>query len=199
MEFGSRPTWASFVNSLKEEFYPFGNYDDQYMRWKTMHYERDQTMPKYTNIFDTLCSKIGIIYYERHLILKYCNGLHRYIQVKMDFLDISLLGSAHRFIVKININSRRGISGISGLPNHHNRSMVKASLTHITRDRAMRDSPEETKPICRQRRVMGSQRTLEIGVSSIKYTGTTMMNVARNSHCWLSLKKKIWTLARTLI
>ena len=32
--FGREPTWAKFVDSLKEEFYPIRNYDEQYMRWK---------------------------------------------------------------------------------------------------------------------------------------------------------------------
>ena len=34
--FGREPTWAAFVDALKEEFYPVGNYDDQYMRWTTL-------------------------------------------------------------------------------------------------------------------------------------------------------------------
>jgi uncharacterized protein YfeS len=36
MPFGREPTWEAFVDSLKEEFYPVGNYDDQYMRWMTL-------------------------------------------------------------------------------------------------------------------------------------------------------------------
>ena len=34
--FRREPTWAAFVDSLKEEFYPIGNYEDQYMRWTTL-------------------------------------------------------------------------------------------------------------------------------------------------------------------
>jgi hypothetical protein len=30
--FKTKPIWVAFVDSLKEEFYPFENYDDQYMR-----------------------------------------------------------------------------------------------------------------------------------------------------------------------
>jgi hypothetical protein len=58
--FGRESTWAAFVDSLKEEFYPVGNYDDQYMRWKTLHQKRDQMVLEYTNIFHTLCSNLGI-------------------------------------------------------------------------------------------------------------------------------------------
>jgi hypothetical protein len=55
---------GAFVDALKEEFYPVGNYDDQYMRWMTLHQERDQMVPEYTNIFHTLCSKLGIRDFE---------------------------------------------------------------------------------------------------------------------------------------
>jgi hypothetical protein len=92
---------VAFVDSLKEELYPVKNYDDQYMRWKTLRQKRDQTVPEYTNIFHTLCSKLGIKDSERHLVLKYCSGLQRYIQTEMDFLDISSLGFAYRYAVKI--------------------------------------------------------------------------------------------------
>jgi hypothetical protein len=50
------PTWVAFVDALKEEFYPVGNYDDQYMRWMTSHQETDQMMLEYTNIFHTFYS-----------------------------------------------------------------------------------------------------------------------------------------------
>jgi hypothetical protein len=39
--FRREPTWETFVDSLKEDFYPVGNYDDQYMRWKTLRQKRD--------------------------------------------------------------------------------------------------------------------------------------------------------------
>jgi hypothetical protein len=34
-------------------------------------------------------------------VLKYRGGLHRYIQAEMEFLDISSLGMAYRYVVKI--------------------------------------------------------------------------------------------------
>jgi hypothetical protein len=39
---GENPLGWTFVDSLKEEFYPIGNYDDQYMRWTTLRQKRDQ-------------------------------------------------------------------------------------------------------------------------------------------------------------
>ena len=34
--FSTIPTWASFVDALKEKYYPIGSYDDQYMRMTTL-------------------------------------------------------------------------------------------------------------------------------------------------------------------
>ena len=99
--FGREPTWETFVDSLKEELYPVRNYDDQYMRWTNLRQKRDQTVPEYTDIFHTLHSKLGIKDYEQHLVLRYRNVLHRYIQTEMDFLDISSLGAVYRYAVKI--------------------------------------------------------------------------------------------------
>jgi hypothetical protein len=99
--FGREPTWATFVDALKDKLYPIRNYDDKYMRWTTLHQKRDQKVPEYTNIFHTLHSMMGIKDSERHLVSKYRSGLHRYIQTNMDFLDISSLGFAYRYAVKI--------------------------------------------------------------------------------------------------
>jgi hypothetical protein len=83
------------------------------MRWMTLHQERDQIVPEYTNIFHTLCSKLGIKESEWNLVLKYHNGLHRYIQEDMDFLDISSLGA---MLIDMLSKSRRNLSSeISGV------------------------------------------------------------------------------------
>jgi hypothetical protein len=93
--FGPEPTWATFVDAQKEQYYPIGNYDDQYTRWTMLRQERDQTVLEYANIFHTLCTKLVIKYSEQYLILKYYSDLHRYIQTDMEFLDISSLGVAY--------------------------------------------------------------------------------------------------------
>jgi hypothetical protein len=54
-----------------------------------------------TNIFHTLYTKIGIKDSEWCLVLKYHSGLHMCIQKNMEFLDISSLGAAYRYVVKI--------------------------------------------------------------------------------------------------
>jgi hypothetical protein len=71
------------------------------MRWTTLWQERGQAVMEFTNTFHTLRTKLGIKYSKRHLVLKYHGALHRYIQTEMNFLDISSLGVAYRYVVKI--------------------------------------------------------------------------------------------------
>jgi hypothetical protein len=71
------------------------------MRWTTLWQEKGQAVPEFTNTFHTLRTKMGIKDSNRHLVLKYHGDLHRYIQNEMDFLDISSLSDAYRYVVKI--------------------------------------------------------------------------------------------------
>jgi hypothetical protein len=51
-------------DAIKEQYYPIGSYEDQYTRLTTLHQEWDQTVPDFTNIFHTLCTKLGIKDFE---------------------------------------------------------------------------------------------------------------------------------------
>ena len=75
------PTWDSFRDAIKEQYYLVGSYEEQYTRCTTLRQERDQTVPDFTNIFHTMCTKLGIKDSERHLVLKYRNGLHSEISL----------------------------------------------------------------------------------------------------------------------
>jgi hypothetical protein len=101
------PTWGSFMDVIKEQYNPVGSYDDLYTRWTTMRQERHQIVPEFTNVFHTLCTNLGIKYSKKHLMLKYHDSLHRYIQKKIDFLDISSLGLAYRYVIKIEHNLKK--------------------------------------------------------------------------------------------
>jgi hypothetical protein len=90
-----------FLDAVEEQYYPVGNYEDQYMRWTTLWKERGQAVPKFTNTFHTLRIKLGIKDSEQNLVLKYRGALHRYIQTEMDFLYISSLDASYRYVVKI--------------------------------------------------------------------------------------------------
>ena len=94
-------TWKSFGDTIKEQYYLVGSYDDLYTKWTTLWQERDQAVPDFTNIFHTLHTKLGIKDSKRHLVLKYRDSLHRYISTEMEFLDISSLGVAYQYAVKI--------------------------------------------------------------------------------------------------
>jgi hypothetical protein len=95
------PTWDSFQDTIKEQYYPVRSYEDQYTIWTILRQEKDQTIPDFTNIFHTMHTKLGIKDSECHLVLKYHGCLHRYIQIEMDFLDITSLGTTYRYAVKI--------------------------------------------------------------------------------------------------
>jgi hypothetical protein len=63
--------------------------------------QRDQDVHDMTNLFHTLCTKLGIKDLEKNLVLKYHICLHIYIQEEMEFLDISSLGVVYRYAAKI--------------------------------------------------------------------------------------------------
>jgi hypothetical protein len=56
---------------------------------------------EFTNTFHTLRTKMGIQDSKKNLVIKYYGSLHKYIQIEMEFLDISSLGAAYQYVVKI--------------------------------------------------------------------------------------------------
>jgi hypothetical protein len=147
------------------------------MRWTTPRQERGQTVPEFTNTFHTLCTKMGIKYSERHLVLKYHGALHRYIQTEMDFMDISSLSDAYRYAVKIKQKFKH--------QNKREFGSANPQQPKYDKDGPNKQSLLKTSPSHRKRRVTRRQRrTLENGAISIKSPGTTPMNVAQNSHWW---------------
>ena len=95
------PTWNSFRDAIKEQYYPVGSYEDKYIQWTTLRQQRDQDVQELTNMFHAICTKLGIKDLEKHLVLKYHSCLHRFIQEVMEFLDISSLGTAYRYAANI--------------------------------------------------------------------------------------------------
>jgi hypothetical protein len=51
-------------------------------------------------LISTWITKLGIKDFKQHIVMKYRGDLHRYIQNEMDFLNISLLGVAYRYVFK---------------------------------------------------------------------------------------------------
>eukprot|EP00253_Pinus_taeda_P035157 PITA_35157 len=99
--FYTAPTWDSFRDAIKEQYYPVGSYEDQYIKWTTLRQRRDQDVFEFTNIFHTLRTKLGIKDSKQHLVLKYRGCLHKYIQEEIEFLNIPSLGTAYRYVVKV--------------------------------------------------------------------------------------------------
>ena len=77
--FSATPTWNSFRDVIKEQYYPMGSYEDKYIKWTTLRQQRDQDVHELTKLFHTLRTKLGIKDSEKHLVLKYHGCLHRYI------------------------------------------------------------------------------------------------------------------------
>jgi hypothetical protein len=59
-------------------------------------------------------------------VLKYCGGLHRYIQAEMEFLDILSLGAAYRYAIKIEQKIKQKTDNL-GLGTPHIKKKVKGS------------------------------------------------------------------------
>jgi hypothetical protein len=53
------PTWDSFRDAIKEQYYPVGSYEDQYTRWTTLHQERDQNSTIFHQYFPYPMHQIG--------------------------------------------------------------------------------------------------------------------------------------------
>jgi hypothetical protein len=101
------------------------------MRWTTLRKERGQVMSEFTNTFHTLRTKLCINDSEQSLVLKYGGALHIYIQTEMDFLDISSLGVAYRYVVKIEQKFKHQNKQDFGSANPQQKSMIKTTLTNI--------------------------------------------------------------------
>jgi hypothetical protein len=95
-------------------------------------------------------------------------------KIKMDFMDISSLGATYRYVVKLSRNLSTRTRGSLGFQICNNQSMVNTTLT----TNLHKTSPSHMKIRVTERR----RRKLENGVISIKYLGTTPMNVTQNSH-----------------
>ena len=78
-----------------------GSYEDKYLRWTTLRHQRDQDVHILTDLFHTMCKKLGIKDLEIHLVLNYHGCLQKHIQEEMEFLEITSLGMAYRYATKI--------------------------------------------------------------------------------------------------
>jgi hypothetical protein len=86
----------------------------------TLRQKRGKIVMEFTNTFHTLRTKLGIKDSERHMVLKYCGALHRYIQTEMDFLNISSLTLLIDMLSKLRKNLSTRENESSRLQIHNN-------------------------------------------------------------------------------
>jgi hypothetical protein len=161
-----------------------GSYDDLYTKWTTLRQERDQAVPEFTNIFHTLCTKLGIKDSERHLVLKYHGALHRYIQPKWNFWTsrpwaqptdmCQNRAEAQTKDVTIWAWEPSQQKPGKGSPNPQNKGQRKDGQYQDNQSK-----PQAKKDTERQRKILGS------GVTSIRSLGITLLTVAQSSRWWL--------------
>jgi hypothetical protein len=103
----------------------------------------------------------------------------------MEFLDISSLGAAYRYAIKIEQKLKQKMSNL-GLGTPHNKIQERVAPTHRTKDRENMDSIRTTSPSRKQRRTLERQRKIPgSGATSIRALGITLLTVAQSSHWWL--------------
>jgi hypothetical protein len=139
---------VDFFDAIKKKYYLVGNYDDQYMRWTTLRQERNQMVPEYTNIFHTLHTNLGIRDYEKHLVLKYHNDLHRYIKK-----DIDLLVDYYQYAIKIKKKFKQKNKWDLSFANPLEKKHGKVALTSKEKDKERMANSRIANPSHQQRRV----------------------------------------------
>jgi len=66
--FSVAPSWNSFQDAIKEQYYTVGSYEDKYIKWTTLQQGMDQGVSEFTNVFHILHMKLGIKDSEKHLV-----------------------------------------------------------------------------------------------------------------------------------
>jgi hypothetical protein len=108
-------------------------------------------------------------------VLKYRGGLHRYIQAEMEFLDISSLGAAYRYVVKIEQKLKQKMRQFGpGNPSHQKK--VKGSPNPQNKGQRKYGQPQDNQSRRKQRRTPERQRKISgSGVTSIRAPGITLL------------------------
>eukprot|EP00253_Pinus_taeda_P034976 PITA_34976 len=151
-QFSTVCTWNSFWDAIKKQYYPVKSYQDKYIKWTTLRQGRDQDMPEFTNIFQTLRTQLGIKVSELHLVLKYHGFLHRYIQEVMEFLNISSLSTTYRYAIKIEQKFKQKKQDFgSANPKTKGKSqgrVTQDNLSKLQENKNTRKSKKDTGKLC---------------------------------------------------
>jgi hypothetical protein len=109
------------------------------------------------------------------LVLKYCGDLNRYIKTEMEFLDISSLGAAYRYAVKIEHKFKHQNKWEFGSANPQNPKYGKEGPNNQAPEN--QSKPQEKK---------GNKKMKDTGkwCDFHNSPGSKLMNISQNSHWW---------------
>jgi hypothetical protein len=132
-----------------------GSYEEKYIQRTTLHQQRDQDVHEMANLFHTLHTKLAIKDSEKHLVLKYRGCLPIYIPEEMEFLDISLLGVAYRYVAKIEQKFKQKKRDFGSANQKQGKGTRKPQNKGPSQGRAAQENPPKpkaknntTKPKC---------------------------------------------------
>jgi hypothetical protein len=177
-------TWESFRDAIKEQYYHVESYDDLYTKWTTLWQERDQAVPKFTNIFHTLrpswvskiqrdiwCSSIAVLFIDTS-------------RLKWNFCTSFPWGRPTDISSKLIKSSNKKHDNL-GLGTPHSKSQEGATPTHRKKEKEKMDNIMTTSPSCKQIRTPERQRKIpRSGVTSIRDLGITLLTTSQSSHWW---------------
>jgi hypothetical protein len=113
-----------------------------------------------------------------------CGALHRYIQTEMEFLDISSLGTAYRYAIKIEqkLKQKMAIWAWEPLTTKSRKGWPQPTEQRTEKIWTVSGQPVQATRkeghLERQRKIPGS------GATSIRALGITLLIVAQSSHWW---------------
>jgi hypothetical protein len=139
-------TSGDFINTLEDEHLHVGNYEEQYTRQIVLHSGKDQLVLEYSNTFHTLHTNMCIKDSKKHLVLKYRNGLHNYIQPIMEFLDISLVERITIVTSRLRKSFDIRVMKSLGTKIFHNKRRVKVDLILRIMDKERINNLKATNP-----------------------------------------------------
>ena len=69
-------SWAEFISTIKQQFYPLAHLQKTIMNWKCFRQLKGQSVQDYTQEFRRRALLLGIDLHSQDTLLKYIGGLH---------------------------------------------------------------------------------------------------------------------------
>ena len=140
--------------------------------------QMDQDVHELMNMFHTLCTKLGIKYSKKNLVLRYRICLHIYIQEEMEFLNISLLGTTYQYAAKIEHKFKQKKRDFGSANQKQGKGAPKPQNKRKSQGLAAQDNLPKTQA---KNNTTKPKKDTESGVSSIRAPLTTQVSVGPSS------------------